>query len=97
MKQALTCAAMAIAVTIAAAPAAVLAASSDGVTVKTGDLDLASAEGKAALDRRTRSAAAQVCAGETASESRLAAAQARRQCLDAVREQIQRQLVRRGT
>lgn len=96
MKQLFKGAGIALAITIAAAPATGLAESSAGATVRTDDLDLTTAAGKATLDRRTNTAAMQVCAGETATESRISAAQARQQCIDDVREQIRRQLVRRA-
>jgi UrcA family protein len=70
------------------------AAFADSVAVHFDDLDLTTAAGKAALDRRIESAVRMVCASQAATGTRIASRQGLNSCRAEARRQIDAQLAK---
>ena len=64
--------------------------------IRTGDLNLASAAGKAELARRVDAAAARVCRADTTTGSRIPNRAAARQCAQEVQHQVESRLALRN-
>lgn len=73
---------------LAASPAPLLAQASDGLLIKTDDLNLESEAGRATLERRITGAQSQLCRNATATGSRSRAAQEQKACKAEVRRQV---------
>lgn len=76
---------------LTAGTAPVLAQTNGGLVIKTDDLNLNSAAGRATLERRVDGAEVQLCRNATATGSRSRAAQEQKACRAEVRRQFEAQ------
>ncbi len=76
---------------LAAGAVPALAQSQGGLVIKTDDLNLNSAAGRATLERRVDGAQSQICRNATATGSRSRAAQEQKACRAEVRRQFEAQ------
>lgn len=72
------------------------AASAETAEVRTGDLNLASAEGKAELTHRIDAAASRICRAEAPTGSHIRNRASERKCMQDVQRQVESRLALRG-